>query len=60
MRKLDPSGPLDPLFAQIDEIALQVDTGLDRTVEAFKGLQAALPAGGGGSSVSGSATVAVG
>ena len=60
LKKLDPTGLLDPLFAQIDEIALQVDTGLDRTVEAFKGLQAALPAGGGGGSASGSVTVGVG
>lgn len=59
LRKLDPNALLDPLFDQIDALALQVDTGLDQTVDAFKGLQAALPAGGGGSSVSASATLAV-
>ena len=57
LKKLDPSALLDPIFDQIDEIALQVDTGLDQTVEAFKGLQAALPGGGGGSSVSVTASV---
>jgi hypothetical protein len=55
LRKLDLSGLLGPVFEQLDVIGLQLDTGLDETVEAFERLQDALPAGGGGSS--GSVTV---
>jgi hypothetical protein len=43
---MDPTGLLDPVFAQLDEIARQVDTGLDETLEAFTHLQEALPAPG--------------
>jgi hypothetical protein len=51
LSKLDAGRLIAPLRAQLDDIARQVDEGLDRTVEAFERLQAALP-GGGGSSVS--------
>lgn len=47
LRKLDPSGLLDPVFDRLDAIAAQVDTGLDETVAAFKRLQEALPEGSG-------------
>ncbi|HWS11986.1 MAG TPA: hypothetical protein VN279_04255 [Rhodocyclaceae bacterium] len=53
---LDIGALLAPIFDLIDSIARQVDEGLDETVGAFQGLQAALPSGGGGSS----ASVAVG
>jgi hypothetical protein len=43
---------LQPVLDVIDEIARQVDEGLDETVSAFKRLQDALPPPGGGSSVS--------
>ncbi len=52
LSKLDAGRLIAPLRAQLDDIAKQVDEGLDRTVEAFERLQAALPSGGGGSSVS--------
>ena len=52
LRKIDPRGLLTPVYDQLDEIALEVDSGLDETVAAFKRLQDALPSGGGGSSVS--------
>jgi len=41
-----------PVLDLVDSIGQQVDQGLDETVTAFRGLQAALPSGGGGSSVS--------
>jgi hypothetical protein len=47
--KLDPNGLLEPVFAQLDAIASDVDSGLTRTVSEFKRLQDALPSGGGGS-----------
>ena len=56
LKQIDPTGLLDPIFSQLDDIARQVDTGLDQTVEAFKNLQDALPGGGGGSSASISVT----
>ena len=43
---------LAPVLDAVDVIGQQVDQGLDDTVTAFRGLQAALPSGGGGSSVS--------
>jgi hypothetical protein len=52
LRKIDPRGLIDPVFEQLDQIAEQVDSGLDQTVASFKRLQDALPSGGGGSSVS--------
>lgn len=57
VRQLDPRGLLTPVFDQLDVIAAQVDTGLGDTVASFKRLQDALPAGGGGSSGSGSVTI---
>ncbi len=57
LRRLDPRGLLTPMFDQLDVLAGQVDSGLDATVTSFKRLQDALPAGGGGSSASVSATV---
>ena len=58
--QLDVTRLLDPIFEELDTIARQVDEGLDRTVEAFERLQAALPGGGGGSTVAVSASVGVG
>jgi hypothetical protein len=55
--QLDPNGLLTPVLDQLDQITAQVDSGLDDTVAAFQQLQAALPGGGGGSSVSGSVSV---
>jgi hypothetical protein len=52
LAKLDLGSLLGPVLDQLDAIALQVDVGLDETVEAFERLQQALPAGGGGSSAS--------
>jgi hypothetical protein len=57
LSKLDTGRLIAPLRIQLDDIARQVDAGLDRTVEAFERLQAALPSGGGGSSVSVSVSV---
>lgn len=54
LRRLQFAGLLDPIFDQLDALALQVDEGLDGTVVAFEKLQAALPSGGGGSSASAS------
>jgi hypothetical protein len=42
---LDVRTLIEPVLAQLDEVARQVDDGLDRTVTAFKDLQAALPDG---------------
>jgi hypothetical protein len=58
--KLDLAALLAPILDQLDALALDIDVGLDDTVEAFKELQAALPSGGGGSSASASASVSVG
>jgi hypothetical protein len=60
LSKLDAGRLIAPLRLQLDDIARQVDEGLDRTVEAFERLQAALPSGGGGSSVSVDVGVSVG
>ncbi len=60
LRALDVTGLLTPVFVKLDEIALQVDVGLEGTVAAFEELQAALPGGGGGGSVSASLSVSVG
>ena len=49
---LNISALLAPVLDAVDVIGQQVDQGLDDTVTAFRGLQAALPSGGGGSSVS--------
>ena len=51
LSQLDIGRLFAPVFELIDTIAAQVDEGLDETVQAFQGLQAALP-GGGGSSLS--------
>jgi hypothetical protein len=48
---------LASLLVQLDGVAAGVEDGLARTVEAFVRLQAALPGGGGGSSVSVSASI---
>ena len=56
-RQLNISALLGPVLDALDNIALQVDQGLDETVEAFKRLQEALPPPGGGSS--GSVSVSV-
>lgn len=56
LSRLDVAALIAPLRAQLDDIAKQVDEGLDVTVTSFERLQAALPSGGGGSSV----TVTVG
>ena len=56
--RLDVAQLIAPLRAQLDDIAKQVDEGLDRTVVAFERLQAALPSGGGGSSAEASVSVA--
>jgi hypothetical protein len=48
---------LASLLVQLDGVAAGVEDGLARTVEAFERLQAALPGGGGGSSVSVSASI---
>ena len=52
LSQLDIGRLFAPVFELIDTIAAQVDEGLDETVQAFQGLQAALPGGGGGSSLS--------
>ena len=57
---LDPRTLLTPVFDQLDSIAEQVDTGLEATVTSFEGLQDALPSQVGSTSVSASASVAVG
>ncbi len=49
LAQLDIGELLAPVFDAVDVIAKQVDEGLDNTVTAFQGLQAALPGGGGGS-----------
>lgn len=58
LHKLQLDGLLTPLLDQLDVLASDVDTGLDATVEAFRGLQEALP--GGSSSASASASLEVG
>ncbi len=58
LAKLDVGKLIGPLRAQLDDIAHQVDEGLDKTVSSFERLQASLPSGGGGSSVD--VSVAVG
>jgi hypothetical protein len=57
---LDLNALLAPILDQLDVLAHDVDDGLDRTVTAFKRLQDALPAGGGGSSGSVSISASVG
>jgi hypothetical protein len=52
LSRLDVAALIKPLRDQLDDIARQVDEGLDKTVTSFERLQAALPSGGGGSSVS--------
>ena len=52
LRQLDIQALLGPVLDGLDEIAEQVDRGLDETVEAFKRLQESLPPPGGGSSAS--------
>jgi len=56
-RQLNISTLLSPVLDALDNIALQVDQGLDETVEAFKRLQESLPPPGGGSSASVSVSV---
>ncbi len=60
LSRLDIAKLIAPLRAQLDDIAHQVDAGLDQTVSSFERLQAALPGGGDGSSASVSASVSVG
>jgi hypothetical protein len=55
--QLDVEALAAPLLDQLDEIARQVDEGLDETVEAFKRLQDALPSRVGSTSISASASV---
>jgi hypothetical protein len=57
LSRLDVAALITPLRAQLDDIAKQVDSGLDETVASFQRLQAALPSGGGSS---GNVSVAVG
>jgi hypothetical protein len=57
IRPLNIDALLTPVLDALDDIAQQVDQGLDETVDAFKRLQEALPAPGGGSA--GSASVSV-
>ncbi|MEO8619778.1 MAG: hypothetical protein ABI625_01860 [bacterium] len=57
LSKLNVAALIAPFRAQLDDIARQVDEGLDRTVVAFERLQDALPSGGGGSSVGVSVSV---
>lgn len=52
LRTLSLDGLLAPILDQLGAIAAEIDDGLDKTVTAFERLQDALPAGGGGSSVS--------
>jgi hypothetical protein len=56
--QLDVAKLIAPLRAELDDLASQVDQGLDKTVASFQRLQASLPGGGGGSS--GGTAVAVG
>jgi hypothetical protein len=58
LSRLDIAALIAPLRAQLDDIAHQVDEGLDKTVSSFQRLQDALPSGGGGSSAG--VSVAVG
>jgi hypothetical protein len=51
LSRLDIAALIKPLRDQLDDIAKQVDEGLDKTVASFQRLQDALPSGGGGSSV---------
>jgi hypothetical protein len=51
LSRLDVAALIKPLRDQLDDIARQVDEGLDKTVTSFERLQTALPSGGGGSSV---------
>ena len=45
LSKLDVATLIAPLLAELEDIATQVDDGLDKTVTAFERLQAALPSG---------------
>lgn len=59
--RLDVRGLVDPVLVELDNIAHQVDDGLDRTVAAFEKLQAALPGDEGGTiSAATGVSVAVG
>jgi hypothetical protein len=58
--QLDLNALLVPLFDQLDNIAKQVDEGLDETVTSFRRLQDALPSTVGSTSTTGSASVGVG
>ncbi|MCP4600676.1 MAG: hypothetical protein GY847_09120 [Proteobacteria bacterium] len=58
LKALSLDNLLEPVLDQLDNLAEQIDTGLDTTVESLEHLQDALPAPGGGSS--GSASVSVG
>jgi hypothetical protein len=57
VRQLDVETLLAPVLDALDNIAQQVDLGLDATVEAFKRLQEALPPPGGGSTASAAVSV---
>lgn len=58
--QLDLAALLAPLFEQLDDIARQVDEGLDETVTSFRRLQDALPSTVGSTSVTASASGSVG
>jgi hypothetical protein len=56
---LKPGDLLVPVLDQLDRVAEEVDQGLTRTVDAFRGLQDALPDQVGSTSLSASASVSV-
>ena len=60
LRSLNITGLLSPVLDELDSIAQQVDQGLTRTVQAFQQLQAALPGGGGGSTLAVATSVGIG
>ncbi|MCP4678357.1 MAG: hypothetical protein GY854_23160 [Deltaproteobacteria bacterium] len=57
LRALSIDNLLAPVFDELDNLAAQIDGCLDETVASLEHLQDALPAGGGGSSVSVSVSV---
>jgi len=59
IRQLDVETLLSPVLDELDNIATQVDDGLDETVAAFKRLQESLPAPSGSGGQGGGGTLAV-
>jgi hypothetical protein len=57
LAQLDIGELLAPVFDSVDAIAKQVDDGLDNTVSAFQGLQAALPGGAAGAGAGSAASL---